>query len=94
MLDLHTRRVTVSGRIANLSPAAFDYLVALVRHSPEVVDYQTLVAEAQGYQAEPREAQELVKWHIHHIRQAIEKDPQNPALIINVRNRGYRIVGG
>jgi len=92
-LDLHTRRVTVGGRVVNLPPTAFHYLLALARHAPNVVDYQTLVTEAQGYQAEAREAQELVKWHIHHIRQAIEPDPQNPIYIINVRGSGYRFVG-
>ena len=91
-MDLHARRVTVGERVINLPPTAFDYLLVLVRHSPNVVDYQTLVTEAQGYQADPREAQELVKWHIHHIRQAIEPDAQNPAYIINVRGSGYRLV--
>jgi DNA-binding response OmpR family regulator len=92
-LDLLARRVTVAGRAVNLPPTAFDYLLVLARHAPNVVDYQTLVTEAQGYQAEAREAQELVKWHIHHIRQAIETDPQNPTYIINVRGSGYRFVG-
>ena len=92
ILDLHARRVTVGERVINLPPTAFDYLLVLVRHSPNIVDYQTLVAEAQGFQAEAREAQELVKWHIHHIRQAIEPDSQNPTFIINVRGSGYRLV--
>lgn len=91
-LDLHTRRVTVAGRVVGIPPTAFDYLLVLARHAPNVVDYQTLVAEAQGYQAGPREAQELVKWHIHHLRQVIEPDPQTPAFIINVRGSGYRLV--
>jgi DNA-binding response OmpR family regulator len=91
-LDLHTRRVTVGERVVNLPPTAFDYLLVLVRHTPNVVDYQTMVTEAQGYQTEARESQELVKWHIHHIRQALEPDPQNPAFIINVRGNGYRFV--
>lgn len=92
-LDLHTRRVTVGKRVVNLPPTAFDYLLVLARHAPNVVDYQTLVAEAQGYQVEMREAQELVKWHIHHIRQAIEPDEQKPEYIINIRGIGYRLVG-
>lgn len=92
ILDLHTRRVSVGNRVVNLPPTAFDYLLVLARHAPNVVDAQTLVAEAQGYQSEAREAQELVKWHIHHIRQAIEKDPQKPTCIINVRGSGYRFV--
>jgi DNA-binding response OmpR family regulator len=92
ILDLHTRRLTINGREADLPPTAFDYLLVLVRHAPNVVDYQTLVAEAQGYQAEAREAQEVVKWHVHHIRQAIEPDVHRPSLLINVRGTGYRLV--
>jgi DNA-binding response OmpR family regulator len=91
-LDLHTHRLMVEGHTINLPPATFDYLVALVRHAPNVVDYQTLVTEAQGYQVESREAQELVKWHVHHIRQAIEPDVREPVYLINVRGIGYRLV--
>jgi DNA-binding response OmpR family regulator len=92
-LDLHTRRVSMEGKQSILlPPTSFDYLLVLARHAPNVVDYQTLVAEAQGYQASPREAQELVKWHIHHIRQAIEPDVSRPSYVINVRGSGYRFV--
>jgi len=91
-LDLHTRRANIAGRIVDLSSAAFDYLLCLARHAPNVVDYQTLVTEAQGYQADIREAQELTKWHIHNIREAIEPDAKRPIFIINVRGTGYRLV--
>jgi len=93
VLDLHTRRVNTGSAQDNfLPPTSFDYLLVLARHAPNVVDYQTLVAEAQGYQASPREAQELVKWHIHHIRQAIEPDISHPIYVINVRGNGYRLI--
>lgn len=91
-LDLHTRRVTLNEQTVSLAPTSFDYLLVLVRHSPNVVDYQTLVTEAQGYQADAREAQELTKWHIHNIRQAIESDAHNPIHVINLRGTGYRLV--
>jgi DNA-binding response OmpR family regulator len=80
-LDMLTHRVTLNERVINLPPTSFDYLLVLARHTPSVVDYQTLVAEAQGYQTDPHEAQELTKWHIHHI-------------VINVRGVGYRLVTG
>lgn len=92
VLDLLTRRITVNDESINLPPTSFDYLLALARHAPEVVDYQTLVAEAQGFQAEMREAQELTKWHIHQLRQAFDKDAQNPKYLITVRGKGYRLV--
>lgn len=93
-LDIHTRRVTMNEQVINLPPTSFDYLLSLARHSPNVVDYQTLVSEAQGYETDTREAQELTKWHIHHIRQAIESDASNPVQVINVRGTGYRLVIG
>ncbi len=93
-LDMHTRRVTMNERVINLPPTSFDYLLVLARHAPNIVDYQTLVSEAQGYEADKREAQELTKWHIHHIRQAIEPDKRNPIHVINVRGSGYRLVVG
>ncbi|MCB0118517.1 MAG: response regulator transcription factor [Anaerolineales bacterium] len=93
VLDLHTRRVLVNEEPLNTPPpTSFEYLLVLARHSPDVVDYQTLVAEAQGYQTDPREAQELAKYHIHQLRQIIEADVRNPAYLLNVRGTGYRLV--
>ena len=92
VLDIHTRRITVNDEVISLPPTSFDYLLVLARHAPNVVDYQTLVAEAQGYQAEMRDAQELTKWHIHQLRQAFDKDAQNPSYLINVRGKGYRLI--
>jgi len=91
-IDLQARRLKVREQEADIPPTTFDYLVTLARHAPNVVDYQTLVAEAQGYQADFREAQELVKWHVHHIRQAIEPNPRKPIYLINQRGIGYRLV--
>lgn len=93
-LDMLTRRVTMNDRVVNLPPTSFDYLLVLARHTPNVVDYQTLVSEAQGYETDPHEAQELTKWHIHHIRQVMEPDARNPIYVINVRGTGYRLVTG
>jgi len=92
VLDLHTRRVLLNDEPLNTPPTSFDYLLVLARHAPDVVDYQTLVAEAQGYQTDTREAQELTKWHIHQLRQIIEKDTRNPVRLLNVRGTGYRLV--
>lgn len=92
ILDLQSRRATLGERVLALPPAAFDYLVVLIRHAPDVVQYQTLVAEAQGYQTDRREAQELAKWHIHELREALEPDPREPQHVLNVRGVGYRLV--
>jgi len=91
-LDLLAHRLMVKETPVEVPPTSFDYLLVLARHAPNVVDYQTMVSEAQGYETDMREAQELTKWHIHNIRQAIEPDPHKPNYIINVRGTGYRLV--
>lgn len=92
VIDLHARRISINEEPINLPPTSFDYLLVLVRHTPNVVDYCTLVAEAQGYEAELREAQELTKYHIRQLRQAIETDVRNPVFVLNARGVGYRFV--
>lgn len=92
VLDLQARRATLGEDVLDLPPAAFDYLVVLARHSPEVVEYQTLVAEAQNYEVSALEARELAKWHMHVLRQNLESDPQNPRHVLNVRAVGYRLL--
>lgn len=92
LLDHHARRLTIREQIIGLSSTSFDFLLVLARHAPQVVDYKTLVAEAQGYQANLRECQELAKWHIHNIRQAIEPDTRRPTYVLNVRGVGYRLI--
>lgn len=92
VLDLQARRVLLNDEPLNTPPTSFDYLLVLARHAPDVVDYQTLVSEAQGYETNMREAQELTKWHIHQLRQIIEKDIHNPGYLLNMRGKGYRLV--
>jgi DNA-binding response OmpR family regulator len=92
VVDLQARRATFGERVLNLPPATFDYLVVLARRSPEVVNYQTLVTDAQNYQVDSVEARELAKWHMHVLRQALEEDTQKPRFLLNVRGSGYRLL--
>jgi DNA-binding response OmpR family regulator len=91
-LDLHTRQVTVGGALINLTPTAFDYLVTLVRHSPDTVSCETLVLESQGYKLIRVEANDLCRRRIHELRKALERDSRQPHYIITVRGTGYRLV--
>lgn len=92
ILDLQARRATFKDRVLTMPPAAFDYLLVLARHSPDVISYQALVSEAQGYRADLVEARELAKWHIHALRQALEESTAQPGYLLNVRGAGYRLV--
>jgi DNA-binding response OmpR family regulator len=91
-LDLQARRATFGDNILNIPPTTFDYLRVLTKYSPEIVDHQKLVTEAQDYQVSPSEARELAKWHIHVLRNALKDDPQSPRYLITVRGVGYRLI--
>ncbi len=91
-LDMQMRRATFDDVPLILPPATFDYLAVLARHSPDVVTYQTLVSEAQGYSTDRHEAQELAKWHVHELRHILEPNRRRPTYILNVRGSGYRLI--
>ena len=57
--------------------------------APNPVDARQLVKDALGYETQITEAREIIKWHIHHLRQKIEPDPQKPCYIKTVRYQGY-----
>ncbi len=93
VLDCHTHSVQYNDTSSSLPPSTFEYLVTLVRHSPQPVTYEKLVSEAQGYQNVSRaEAREITRWQMHEIRRILEPDPRHPQLIITVRDLGYRLV--
>lgn len=93
VLDRHTHSVQYKGSNISLPPSTFDYLVTLVRHSPQAVTYEKLVMESQGYQHISRaEAREISRWQMHEIRKLLEPDPRHPQLVITVRDVGYRLV--
>jgi DNA-binding response OmpR family regulator len=91
-LDLHTRRLCHAGQYIPLTPTAFEYLHTLMRHSPQTVSFEDLVAESQGFSVEPVDAQEIARWRIHELRKAIESDTRQPNHIITVRGVGYRFL--
>lgn len=91
-LDLHARHALLEGHMLSLAPSAFDYLVTLVRHAPAPVPYQALVMQSQGYDVSRSEAQTMVRWRIHQLRQVVEPDPSTPRYILTERGVGYRLV--
>ena len=91
-LDTHTRQVTIRGENLSLSPTAFEYLLVLLKRSPEAVSCEELVRVAQRYNLRKVEAQEMVRWRIHELRKIIEKDLRRPQYIITVRGAGYRLL--
>ena len=93
VLDRYTHSVQSNEHNIPIPPSTFEYLVTLVRHSPDPVTYDKLVMESQGYQNLSRaETREITRWQMHELRKYLESDPRHPQMIITVRDVGYRLL--
>ena len=81
----------IEERKLTLTPTEFRVLLCLAEHPGALRSYPQLVRCAQGYDAGELEASELIKPHIHHLRQKLEEDPSAPRYILNVRGKGYML---
>jgi DNA-binding response OmpR family regulator len=88
-LDTWRQVATLGGRTLALTPTEFRVLLCLAEHVGTMLSYGQLVKCAQGYETSDLEAGELIKPHIHHLRQKLEPDPSAPRYILNVRGKGY-----
>lgn len=87
-LDVAGHNVTRGGKAISLTPLEFDLLVALARKPWQVFSREVLLEEVWGYRhaADTR----LVNVHVQRLRSKIERDPENPDIIVTVRGVGYK----
>lgn len=90
-IDLQAHDVRRDSQSISLTPTEYRLLVTLAERPGQALDYQTLALLVLEYEVEVWEAKELIKRHVFTLRQKIEPDPAQPALILNVRGVGYRI---
>jgi DNA-binding response OmpR family regulator len=88
-LDAWRQEASLHGRTLSLTPTEFRVLLCLAERAGTMLSYASIVRSAQGYDTSELEAGELVKPHIHHLRQKLEPDPTAPRYLLNVRGKGY-----
>ncbi len=94
LVDLTRHIITLEGHLLELSPTEFDLLAYLISEAPRVVPAQELVREVQGYDSEPWEARETVRYHIYRLRQKIKEATGRTDVIRTVRGVGYTLNEG
>ena len=85
-LDFTRREVMVRGEDVDLTPTEFDLLAMLVRSKGRPFMAEELLREVWGPEYE---TDDLVKWHIAHLRGKIEEDREHPKLVVTRRGFGY-----
>ncbi len=85
-IDFARRTVSVRNEDVDLTPTEYKLLSMLVRQKGQPVPAEQLLHSVWGREYD---TEELVKWHVGHLRRKVEADPANPRLIITRRGFGY-----
>lgn len=90
-IDVTGHRVTRDGEMIPLTPLEFDVLVTLARSPGQVFSREVLLEDVWGYRhaADTR----LVNVHIQRLRAKVERDPENPQIVLTIRGVGYKAGG-
>lgn len=88
LIDVGAHAVSRDGRAVAVTPLEFDLLATLAARPGFAFSREQLLAEVWGY----RHAGDtrLVTVHVQRLRGKVERDPENPELILTVRGIGYR----
>jgi two-component system KDP operon response regulator KdpE len=90
VLDVVKRTVSRGDQPIRLTPKEYDLLTLLARHAGRVVTHKTLLTSVWG----PAHSDDLhyLRVFIGQLRQKIEQNPVNPAIIRTEPGVGYRLV--
>jgi two-component system response regulator RegX3 len=89
-IDLARHLVTVRGEPVNLTRSEFQVLRLLADRPGQVFSRKEIMEEL--WQAEFRGDVRACDVHISNLRQKVERDPQEPELVLTVRGIGYKLV--
>ncbi|NLE98647.1 MAG: response regulator transcription factor [Propionibacterium sp.] len=87
-ISVSAHSVKRGDQLLSLTPLEFELLLALAKRPSQVFTREELLDEVWGYRnaADTR----LVNVHVQRLRAKVERDPENPEIIITVRGVGYR----
>ena len=91
IVDMMRHVITLDGHILELSPTEFALLAYLCSETPRVIPAQELVHAVQGYECEPWEARETLRYHVHRIRQKVRQATNRADIVRTVRGVGYTL---
>jgi two-component system KDP operon response regulator KdpE len=88
-IDIVKHRVMRAEQEVKLTPKEFELLSFLVRHSGKVVTHRQILTAVWG-PAHTEDTQYL-RVYIGQLRQKLETDPDNPAILVTEPGIGYRV---
>lgn len=89
ILDEEARRVLHNGKEVDVSPKEFMLLRVLMLNAGKTMSTETLLNQVWGYDFSGDA--KTVAVHVRWLRQKLEADPKNPAMLETVHRLGYRL---
>ncbi len=90
IVDVRKHEVRRDTELLNLTPTEFNLLVTLMNNHGRVLSCKYLVKQVHNYDLSEFDSRSMIRVHIKHLRHKIERDPNNPEYILNVRGLGYK----
>lgn len=88
-IDRQKREVIVDENLVDLTPTEYQLLLILAENAGSVVEHERIRRAVWG--SESNKDNEHLKVYIWHLRRKIERDPQNPQLLLTEWGIGYRL---
>lgn len=89
ILNLERKQVKCNGKKTTLTPRLLRLLKMLIDQQGDIVDREELFKKV--WRTEYTGDTRTLDVHISWLRNAIEKDPRKPELLITIRRKGYRL---
>ena len=90
VVDVKKHEVHRGDELLNLTPTEFNLLLTLMNNSGRVLSCKYLVKQVHNYELSEFDSRSMIRVHIKHLRHKLERDPNNPEYILNVRGLGYK----
>ena len=87
-IDTAGHEVTRGGEVINLTPIEFDLLTTLASRPGQVFSREELLEKVWGYRKSGDTR--LVNVHVQRLRSKVERDPDDPQVVLTVRGIGYK----
>jgi DNA-binding response OmpR family regulator len=90
-LDRLRMRVTVQGRVVEVTPTEFELLATLARQPGRVFTRAQLLDAIRGLESESFDR--AVDVHVKNLRRKLEPEPRKPRYVLTVHGIGYKFAG-
>lgn len=89
-VNFASNEITVNGKPVKLTSTEYKLLYHLIKNEGRLLSHENLLTKACGEAY--REARDVLRVHIQHLRQKLEDSVESPSIIVTEHGMGYKFV--